>query len=177
MLDAWAGTSDGEFQNKEEEEELDALASDDENDGSDYGFDYSNIDDIQPSSRLPQTNFTVLSEKDIRHRQAEAIATITNFLSISPVDAGVLLRYFKWSISKVNDEWFADEERVRANVGLLEKPATSKRKIDKEMTCGICFEGHPFEKMTAPRCGHYFCETCWTGQVTYTLQLMTDQDV
>lgn len=54
MLDAWAGTSDGEFQNKEEEEELDALASDDENDGSDYGFDYSNIDDIQPSSRLPQ---------------------------------------------------------------------------------------------------------------------------
>lgn len=45
---------------------------------------------------LLQTNFTVLSEKDIRHRQAEAIATITNFLSISPVDAGVLLRYFKW---------------------------------------------------------------------------------
>lgn len=37
------------------------------------------------------------------------------------------------SISKVNDEWFADEERVRANVGLLEKPATSKRKIDKEV--------------------------------------------
>jgi hypothetical protein len=33
------------------------------------------------------------------------------------------------------------------------------------MTCEICFEVHPFEKMRAPRCGHYFCETCWTGQV------------
>lgn len=37
------------------------------------------------------------------------------------------------SVSKVNDEWFADEERVRANVGLLEKPATSKRKNVKEV--------------------------------------------
>lgn len=34
-----------------------------------------------------------------------------------------------------------------------------------QMTCEICFEAHPFEKMKAPRCGHYFCETCWTGQV------------
>ena len=26
------------------------------------------------------------------------------------------------SVSKVNDEWFADEEKVRGSVGLLEKP-------------------------------------------------------
>ena len=49
MQDAWAGTSDGEF-----DEESDALVSDDENDESDYGFDYSNADDLYPSSRLPQ---------------------------------------------------------------------------------------------------------------------------
>jgi hypothetical protein len=34
-----------------------------------------------------------------------------------------------------------------------------------QMTCEICFENQPLEKMKAPRCGHYFCETCWTGQV------------
>lgn len=45
---------------------------------------------------LLQTNFTILSEKDIRQRQDEAVSTITNFLSISPADAGVLLRHFKW---------------------------------------------------------------------------------
>ena len=32
------------------------------------------------------------------------------------------------------------------------------------MTCEICFEVHPVEKMRAPACGHYFCETCWTGE-------------
>jgi hypothetical protein len=37
------------------------------------------------------------------------------------------------SVSKVNDEWFADEDRVRASVGLLEKPATSKRQNQKEV--------------------------------------------
>lgn len=40
-----------------------------------------------------ETNYTVLSEKDIRQRQDEATATITNFLSISPMDAGILLRF------------------------------------------------------------------------------------
>lgn len=55
MLDAWAGTSDGEFVNEEEEDEdSDALPSDGENYESDYGFDYSNADDLHPSSRLPQ---------------------------------------------------------------------------------------------------------------------------
>lgn len=34
-----------------------------------------------------------------------------------------------------------------------------------QITCNICFENYPFEKMKAPRCGHYFCATCWTGQV------------
>jgi hypothetical protein len=56
MQDAWAGTSDGEFdyKNEEEDDDTDNLASDDENDESDYGFDYSNADDLNPSSRIPQ---------------------------------------------------------------------------------------------------------------------------
>lgn len=54
------------------------------------------------------------------------------------------------SVSKVNDEWFADEERVRASVGLLEKPATSKRQNLKEVRlldnyCGG-FVLFPFDK-------------------------------
>jgi len=60
MQDAWAGTSDGEFDYKleEEDDDTDNLASDDENDESDYGFDYSNADDLHPSSRLPQVLFS-----------------------------------------------------------------------------------------------------------------------
>lgn len=46
---------------------------------------------------------------------------------------GMLRLLMNRSVSKVNDEWFADEDRVRANVGLLEKPATSKRQSQKEV--------------------------------------------
>ena len=64
MQDAWPGTSeDGEYdyKNEEEDEDTDPLASDDENDESDYGFDYSNADDLHPSSRLPQVSFAEFS--------------------------------------------------------------------------------------------------------------------
>jgi len=60
MQDAWAGTSDGEFDYKledDEDDDTDNLVSDDDNDESDYGFDYSNADDLHPSSRLPQVLF------------------------------------------------------------------------------------------------------------------------
>ncbi len=32
-----------------------------------------------------------------------------------------------------------------------------------QLLCGICFETHPVEKMKAPSCGHFFCNSCWTG--------------
>jgi hypothetical protein len=117
------------------------------------------------------------------------------------------------SVSKVNDEWFADEVRVRATVGLVEH--VPQRRVSREvrsrilafvgddtsrvvsqkvvvdftsyfcdilgfqscfllttlayvalwpqLLCGICFEIHPVEKMKAPSCGHFFCNSCWTG--------------
>jgi len=60
-------------------------------------------------------------------------------LSISRVDAGILLRHFKWSVSEINDEWFADEEKVRRDVGLLEKPVVEVRPYEKEVNnlCGL----------------------------------------
>jgi ariadne-1 len=39
------------------------------------------------------------------------------------------------SVSKVNDEWFADEERVRASVGLLERPTPARKPGVKEVKC------------------------------------------
>ena len=54
------------------------------------------------------------------------------------------------SVSKVNDEWFADEDRVRASVGLLEKPATSKRQSQKEVLlyCTVTIHLRIFDILT-----------------------------
>ena len=43
-----------------------------------------------------QQNYTILSEADIRQRQDEDIMRISTVLSISNVEASILLRYYNW---------------------------------------------------------------------------------
>ncbi|GAB2229164.1 hypothetical protein Droror1_Dr00023300 [Drosera rotundifolia] len=140
--------------------------SDDNGDG-DYDFvvDQETDDDSDEfSSRRHQQNYSILSEADIRQRQEDDISRVSNVLSISRGEAGVLLRHYNWSISKVHDEWFADEEKVRNTVGLLSKPVV-KFPCAGEMNCGICFDTFPCEAMSAAFCGHPFCNLCWSGYV------------
>ncbi|XP_024541934.1 probable E3 ubiquitin-protein ligase ARI8 [Selaginella moellendorffii] len=158
MQDAY--TSDGDYYG---DEYSDAMPSDEEDDDSVYPFDDNSMDDLSPSTRAPQNNFVVLSEDEISKRQEEAVKSVAGVLSISKGDASVLLRHFKWCISTVNDEWFANEQAVRKTVGLLEKSAG--RRPPKEIVCGICFDAFGVDKMRATVCGHYFCSLCWTGYV------------
>lgn len=149
----------------DEDEEDDYLEEEEE----DYGFVENASDDDSDEhisiSRRPQMYYTILSEEDIRERQEEAIENVSSVLSISKVEAGILLRHFKWSVSKVNDEWFVDEEKVRREVGLLEKPTVEVRPDTKELQCGICFDVYSNDRMKAAVCGHHFCNGCWTGYI------------
>ncbi|CAO2837482.1 unnamed protein product [Amaranthus hypochondriacus] len=142
-----------------------AIDSDDAVDG-DYEFiDNDSDDDYDDhSSHRNQQNYTILSEADIRRWQEDDIVNISTVLSISKVEASILLRHYNWSVSKVHDEWFADEEKVRKTVGLPERPVADYPNA-RELTCGICFESFPKPMMSAVACGHPFCNTCWTGYI------------
>ncbi|KAE8664109.1 putative E3 ubiquitin-protein ligase ARI8 [Hibiscus syriacus] len=112
-----------------------------------------------------QHNYTILSEVDIRQHQEDDIMRISTVLSISKVEASILLRYYSWSVSKVHDEWFADEEKVRRSVGLLEKPVVPF--LDgREMICGICFDNYSYDRIHSAACGHPFCKSCWAGYIS-----------
>ncbi|PKI45111.1 hypothetical protein CRG98_034495, partial [Punica granatum] len=76
--------------------------------------------DVSDDARHQQ-NYSVLGEEDILQRQEDDIIRVSNVLSISKVSAGILLRHYNWNVSKVHDEWFANEEKVRGAVGLLEE--------------------------------------------------------
>ncbi|KAL3653962.1 putative E3 ubiquitin-protein ligase ari8 [Castilleja foliolosa] len=129
--------------------------------------DSDDSDDLASSPNLhyhPRSqNYTILNEDGIRQCQEESITKISTVLSISRVAAGILLRHYNWSVSKVNDEWFADEEKVRKTVGLLENhfPLPDA----KELTCGICFETYPRDRMNSAACGHPFCVICWQSYI------------
>ncbi|KAL5998098.1 hypothetical protein ACLOJK_009033 [Asimina triloba] len=114
-------------------------------------------------------NYAILSEQDIQKRQEEDITRISTVLSIPRVSASILLRHYNWSVTKVHDAWFADEEKVRRSVGLLENPVVDPMPNAKELTCGICFETYPRDQMNAAVCGHQFCCSCWTGYISTSI--------
>ncbi|KAM0025946.1 putative transcription factor C2H2 family [Helianthus debilis subsp. tardiflorus] len=76
--------------------------------------------------------------------------------------ACMLLRRYNWNVINVHEAWFANEDKVRQAVGLLDK---TKVKLPKagELLCGICFESFSLDKISSTACGHPFCNSCWTG--------------
>ncbi|CAN6877168.1 unnamed protein product [Brassica oleracea] len=138
-------------------------------DEPDYGFVEEDMDDsVMIASHRSQINYVVLKEEDIRRLQMDDIGRVSMVLSISEAEASILLLHYHWSVSKVHDEWFADEERVRKAVGILERPVVST--LDGgELTCGICFEPFQREEVVSLACGHPFCSTCWTGYISTTI--------
>ncbi|KAK1318302.1 putative E3 ubiquitin-protein ligase ARI7 [Acorus calamus] len=136
-----------------------------EDDDGDYCFgDHESDDSEDITSHRQQQNYTILGEVDICQRQDDDISMVSTVLSISRVAASILLRHYNWSVSKVHDAWFADEESVRRTVGLLEKPVHRPLNAG-ELTCGICFENYPRNRMNSASCGHQFCNACWRGYI------------
>ncbi|OWM72296.1 hypothetical protein CDL15_Pgr018181 [Punica granatum] len=145
---------------EEEEDEADFYS------GGDSDSDHLDLagepdSDVSDDARHQQ-NYSVLGEEDILQRQEDDIIRVSNVLSISKVSAGILLRHYNWNVSKVHDEWFANEEKVRGAVGLLEELLVEFPN-DNEITCGICFESYPCDRIYGAACGHLFCQACWAG--------------
>ncbi|KAK1426350.1 hypothetical protein QVD17_15021 [Tagetes erecta] len=146
----------------------DAMYSDDDDDAG-YEFlhnDSDDSDDVLISRQ--QKNFTILKEDDIRQRQEDDITRICSVLSVSRDSACMLLRRYNWNVSNVHEAWFANEDKVRKAVGLLDK-TTYKPTKARELPCGICFESYLLDKISTAACGHPFCNTCWTAYISTSI--------
>lgn len=159
-------TDDGESFDDDFYSGGDARDDSDDDDVMDYDFIDNDSDDSDTvlAHHRSQANYSILNEADIHKCQEESITKISTVLSIPRVAAGILLRHYNWSVSKVNDEWFADEGKVRRIVGLLENPVPLPD--EEELTCGICFDAYPRKEISATACGHPFCLTCWQGYIS-----------
>jgi hypothetical protein len=109
---------------------------------------------------LMQTKYLVLTKNDIRKRQKEAVESVISILGISDEDASKLLRRYKWFVrcwnrgagwlhlneanvirdvfvcecrdaNRVNEEWFADMEGVKAAVGMFDEQPDPPGSQDK----------------------------------------------
>ncbi|RYR42570.1 hypothetical protein Ahy_A08g039031 isoform B [Arachis hypogaea] len=122
-----------------ETEEAPMDYNDYDDDADDYFDDADDSDRID--SRRHEQNFTILKESDIQQRQEDDITRVATVLSISRVAASILLRHYNWSVSKVHDAWFADEDRVCKTVGLLEKPVVQHPNPREVLL--MCYDCYP----------------------------------
>jgi len=110
--------------------------------------------------------YTVLSLNDIGERLHNATKSVSTVLAVSEAEAAILLRHFDWNSINANDQWFADEEKVRNAVGLLLQPddkhETKEEKMEELTTCPICFYDFKIRDMKSLKyCDHLFCQDCW----------------
>ncbi|KAJ0570230.1 putative transcription factor C2H2 family [Helianthus annuus] len=115
-----------------------------------------------------QKNYTILKEDDIRQRQEHDITRICSVLSVSRDYACMLFRPYNWNVSNVHEASFANEDKVRKVVGLLDKTYTKLPK-GGELPCRICFESYSLDKIITTACGYPFCNKCWTAYISTSI--------
>ncbi|CAN6826263.1 unnamed protein product [Brassica oleracea] len=131
---------------------------------SDYGTEEDMHNDS--TSKRAQLSYVVLKEEDICEHQKADVEQVSTFLSINQVEAIILLLHYQWSSSKVEDEWFTDEDRVRKTVGILKEHVVDLNNQEVNIECEICFESYLHKEIATVSCGHPFCKNCWTSYIT-----------
>ncbi|CAN6269642.1 unnamed protein product [Urochloa humidicola] len=143
---------------------------DDDDAAGGYVEEEETKDDESPAAAsYTNKGYTVLTEDRILERQQEATADVAEVLSIPSSFAVLLLRHFKWRTSRVKEEWFSDDRRVRYAVGLppdgAPAVAMARSRRRKRFPCGVCFGNFGAAKMRSAGCSHFYCDACWCGYI------------
>ena len=99
--------------------------------------------------------FEVRESARIDQDMKKVINNAVDLTCLPKGDCILLLRSFKWNVSKMNDVYYDDSERY------LQRAGTQFREDDppEEVECEICCE--TTTKPIGLACGHYFCKDCW----------------
>ncbi|CAN6211316.1 unnamed protein product [Urochloa humidicola] len=157
------------------EEEDNGTQSDSEYGGAsdcDGGFSDADDEDIRASAKDRESGYDFVTEDDLRRCQDKVTSEISEVLSVPPGFAAALLRHCRWDAEQLKNDWFSDEARVRAAVGLAppgqhQPDADVPTALNEEpLTCAICFDLHGAGGMRSAGCrSHFYCHECWRGYI------------
>ncbi|KAL6844574.1 hypothetical protein ACP4OV_025233 [Aristida adscensionis] len=132
----------------------DSSDNDGDYDYSDYEYDDSCesagecSDADERAGRESEPRYVLETEAAVRGRHDDAVAKVCERLL------------------RLADEWFSDDRRVRAAVGL---PAAGAKptvvSTRRRRMCLICFERHVRGGARSAGCAHFYCDECWRGYV------------
>ncbi|KAL6661983.1 hypothetical protein ACP70R_001367 [Stipagrostis hirtigluma subsp. patula] len=129
--------------------------------------DYDDVEEyrLYPAERW--NRYVVLTEAEIQQRLSNEAAEMAAALSVPPDWALALLGHYRWNTVQLQEDWSADQGRVRDAVGLRgdADADTAVPGREETMTCGICLEDRPSPEIASAGCAHHYCHDCWRGYV------------
>ncbi|KAG9130444.1 hypothetical protein Leryth_004341 [Lithospermum erythrorhizon] len=108
----------------------------------------------------------VITRESLLAAQREDLRRVMDLLPLREHHARTLLIHHRWDVEKLfavlvdkgKDRLFAE-----AGVTLVEDTGPSFSESSSTMMCTICIEEVPASDITKMDCGHFFCNSCWTG--------------
>jgi len=107
------------------------------------------------------SSFKIHDSSEVQRNLDGVILKVSELLYVSADMAGCLLRHYRWDDTKLKHEWFEDQMKVKAKVGLIDAKAQGTS-TPNEVQCLSWGHGKvPIRKAHALSCGHFFCKSCW----------------
>ncbi|XP_075078462.1 putative E3 ubiquitin-protein ligase ARI8 [Nicotiana tabacum] len=132
----------------------------------------------EPLDSQSKKNYRILKDKDICQLMKNYISRTSMILSVPRDVSLALVLHYKWNIYRANEEWFANQSKVRKAIGMLseketENPLRKRTFSDSNslLTCGICFEEYSLEKVAFGDCKHPFCKVCWEYYISTSINI------
>ena len=108
-----------------------------------------------------------VSPEDIDASMDRKVQQLADELSLPPKTCLLLLRRYKWNVSKIIEVYFVDSDKILLGAGVCihpEDPAKIKKlqSKDVEMECAICMVDVKMSDTFCLECGHLnVCKGCW----------------
>ena len=140
----------------------------------DKGWDEDSKDDVDADNDVPkqpmrQESYAVLDPATLEARSHRLVKQIADLFDVDPDEANCMLRHYGWKEQKLQQDWFASEEKVRKLVGLSGRKSSSScshapASCSASVQCESAFcDSVPVSRAASLNCGHWFCDECWAG--------------
>ena len=109
------------------------------------------------------TSYRPLQWDDLVLAEQQQCDNMASVLFVSAGESSILLRFFQFNETALQEAWFEDDDKVREMCGLppsSSPPPTTPTPPTFE--CQVCFDDAvPWKDGLALGCHHRFCNTCW----------------
>ncbi len=137
----------------EEEHELSSGEEDLLNSAEGNGF-------LEVSTNDRHAKFSVLDGEQVEKLMARKIKDAAELLGVTDDEAALVLMYFDWNTSRLQEQYFLDVDkyRMRAGIDVGDKPPQKAVGGD----CSICFDAVNQSETASLNCSHGpFCKACY----------------